>query len=319
MKRYYASILVLAIVMASTALAAPLDILSVNDDEIVVEGTEYGGDVGIGDRFAVRDYNGKDIAVIAVKNFEIFPGSAKRNYICKIVNGERNINPGYTLHKYELMVKGSYYFEYSSLSLDQEANASFENLSGMEARIKDKGMLLSLGLFAIGVNKNYKVGAYLSTSYIDLGRIKTWSVVDAGLFFHPSLYKEKIYFGLTVGGGVGPTFGDLYWQRPEGTYDDDLAKNSGRAKIQTINAGMMFNYRLMAMTSINLHRYVGLQFRVGYLGLAYGRFIDKDVPDEVAASDYDRWEIRDDWLETDIGKGSMTIGVGLMINVLTFE
>jgi len=318
MKKCYVVIVFSIMMIASSVFAEPLDILSVNGDEIIVEGA-FGDQIQTGDRFTVRDYDGKDIAVIEVKELELFAGITKRNYICKIVSGDREINPGYTLYKYKTMLKGSIFLEYSSLSLGQEANTEYETLSGQEARIKDKGMLLSLGVLAITLDKNEKLGGYLSTSYIDLGEIKTWSIIDFGGFYRPSLYKEKIYVGLAVGGGLGPTFGELNWHRPDGVYDDDIPENSGTAKVQTLDNGLMFNYRLMAMATINLNKSFGLQFRFGYLGLVYGGFLDKGIPDDIETNNYDRWEVKDEWLETDIGKGSMTVGVSLLINMFTFE
>jgi len=316
MKKCYVVIVFSIMMLASSVFAAPLDILSVNGDEIIVEGA-FGDEIQTGDRFAVRDYDGKDIAVIEVKELELFAGITKRNYICKIVSGDREINPGYTLYKYKEVMKRSIFFEYSSLSLDQEANASYETLSGQEARIKDKGMLLSLGVLAIGIKKDSPLGLYMATSYIDLGEIKTWSIIDFGGCYLPSLFKEKLTVGLAVGVGLGPTFGELNWHRPDGVYDDDIPENSGTAKIQARNIGMMFNYRLMTMATINLHRSVGIQFRFGYLGLGYGGYLDKGIPDDVESADgYDRWEVKDEWLETDIGKGSMTAGVSLLINFL---
>lgn len=314
MKKVLILIGIMTIIFVMPVFSAPLDILEVLDGNVIVEASDYYS-YKVGDRFIVLDYNYDQVAVIQIDRIEYKSGILQNNYICKIISGSKEVKPGYQLKKYDTIVRGSFFFEYSKILLDQKSNLQYESLSGYLSRNKKEGMILSMGLFVIGLEKNYPVGVELSTSYIDLGEIKTWSVLDIGGFFRKPLLEEHFFIGLSAKLGMGPAFGTLRWARPDSTYDDDIGRNSGEAKIQLLKARMMFNYRFMATTTINLHQSFGLQFRAGYIGYLRDAIVDTEIPDKNSGTQ-ERWTIKDEWLETDIKRGAFTLGVSVLFNLM---
>lgn len=298
------SLFVLISMSVSLLSAEPLDIIDVSGDEIIVEGDDNFHEQGTW--FMVIDYNGKEIAIVELK--EILRPGENCEFICIVVSGDDDIKPGYRLRSYGQISLASFFVEFSRLPLAHKANSSYESLTGETSEITDKGFMASFGVSLPAFRSS--VGVYLATTYMESGTVDFWDIIGVGVYFRPAIIRDRVYVGVWGGGGLGAGIGQLNWARPDGVYDDNLVRNSGEAKLSA--GGLAYTYRFMGTMTVNITNMFGVQIRAGYLGLSYSGFVDKETPEDGTA---EGWKIDDDWLETDIGVGGVTIGASLVINI----
>lgn len=201
---------------------------------------------------------------------------------------------------------------YTQFPADIQTNSSYaENVQFPVRDIKvHSGYCLRLGMF---FHDGEGSGAYGG----DLGllMVNEWRVLNANLnyLWIKNLVPGRLSFKIQVGGGLGLVADAIQdWQRPEGSYNDVIGRNSGDAR-----APHFATYALSVGPDIFLSSEFSLFLKVGYYGFA-GAFtdywLDNDYDSGDKNSDDRFFELKQEWLKYSAkSMGGMSFELGLSV------
>lgn len=309
--KFISKVVFFLLVLTSTLLASS-EITRINGDNIFIELSythHQNSNHKIDENFMVLDYEGNEVAV--VKLVEIIKlNEEKYEYRLKLISGESNIKPGFLIKEYNEILLISLIAEYSKIELEPKVNENYVALTSETPALKTSGTVLSLGAYLTS-NRNRIICGGLSTTFMELGPVDMWELIGLDLGIQPEIIHDKFYMGLSGNVGIGFGFGNIKWARPEGNYDDSLLVNSGEAKLDA--QGFIYSYRLSGTVTINFIRQLGLQLKVSYLKFFNLGYVDNTIPEN---GDHKYYEIRDEWLEQDLDNAGVTVGFGLVYNLI---
>ncbi len=291
------------LLFASQAFGAAGEVLEVNGSEVIIEGDSV---CSKGDELVIYDYGGKKVARVKIKMVIINQNSTE--YLCEIISSDSDIKEGFS-SKITTSDKGFGYVEYGKLDVKVNQNRLYNQVTG-EIPPLNYGDTYVVRIGFLVNSKDYIGGQFytnFSVSYMDIGpyNILTFEV---GAMKRFSIMPRKGYLAFGVLGGIGFN-GKMKWARPEGTYDDKIGKNSG----ETTDDSFSGSLQAWSAFTYNLSSRLGLRFKAAYFTF-FTNSIDSEKPTDVSEGDEALWDIKDQWLEVDVNKYGIEVGMSLLVN-----
>jgi len=264
------------------------------------------------DKDEARDVVTLDESFKKGTRLEVFVGSHKiglleslGGYEAKIIYGKKEVDIGAVVRIKPPRVK-SIRITYSYLSfVDIKPNLEYTLLTGeLVKKPSSNGYRVKVKFESVSTRKAF-LGVGVHFGYVNVGSFFSGADLGLNLISGVEIIPEVLELHFSGAGSFLFSWSKHNWARPEGTYNDDIGRNSGRAQIfipTCLEGGAGLDFRISRKVSLFLF--------INYLKFFTGDWEDMEKPDN---SDKN-FSVKTDWLEYNVEKlGGRTLEIGLRL------